>query len=61
MSTIDLLYVMATLAALGFIVHGVTDMFSREARIGRKRRKNYGRISHKTGRPVVLNVRTRKV
>ena len=61
MNPIDLLFWMAALVALGFILHGLTDCFSREARLGRKRRRNHGRISTKTRRPtVMLSVRTKK-
>jgi len=61
MTTLDLLYCAAGLAALGFIVHGLTDWFSREARVIRKRRRNHGRITTKARRPtVMLSVRTKK-
>jgi len=61
MNPIDLLYWMAALLAVGFILHGITDWFSRAARLGRKRRRNHGRVYTKSRRPtVMLSVRTKK-
>jgi hypothetical protein len=61
MNSIDLLYSLAGIVALGLIFHGVTDWFSQSARLGRKRRRNHGRISNKSRRPtVMLSVRMKK-
>jgi len=61
MTPIDLLYCAIGIVALGFILHGLTDWFSREARVNRKRRRNHGRISSKSRRAgVMLSVRTKK-
>ena len=61
MNSTDLLYCVAGLAAAGFIFHGLTDWFSHEARVGRKRRRNHGRVYSKARRPtVMLSVRTKK-
>ena len=40
MNPIDLLYCVGGVIAHGFIFHGVTDWFSQDARITRKRRRN---------------------
>lgn len=62
MTSIDLPFYAAGVVALGLILHGFTDWFSREARYNRKRRRNHGRISTKSRRPgVMLSVRTKKV
>jgi hypothetical protein len=61
MTPIDLIYFGAGALALGFIFHGATDWFSRDARFLRKRRRNHGRIASKTRRPtILLSVRTKK-
>jgi len=61
MNPIDLLFWTAAVVALGFILHGLTDLFSRDARIARKRRRNHGRICTKARRPtVMLSVRTKR-
>jgi len=57
----DVLIWMAGLAAFALILHGLTDCFSREARLGRKRRRNHGRVFTKARRPtVMLSVRAKK-
>jgi hypothetical protein len=62
MNSTDLLYFTAGLIAVVFIFHGLTDWFSYEARVGRKRRRNHGRVCNKSRRPtVMLSVRTKKV
>jgi len=62
MTPIDLLYYAVGIVALGFILHGLTDLFSREARINRKRRRNHGRICSRSRHPsVMLSVRTKRV
>jgi hypothetical protein len=61
MNSIDVLYWIAGVAAFAMILHGLTDCFSRDARLGRKRRRNHGRVFTKARRPtVMLSVRTRK-
>ena len=62
MHSIDLPFYAAGVVALGLILHGFTDWFSREARFNRKRRRNHGRISSKARRPsVMLSVRTKRM
>jgi len=57
----DLVYWIAGLVGLAFLIHGLTDWFSRDARVGRKRRRNHGQISYKSKHPMILlNVRTKK-
>jgi len=61
MNSIDLLFFIAAAVAVGFIFHGLTDWFSYESRVGRKRRRNHGRVYTKARRPtVMLSVRTKK-
>jgi hypothetical protein len=61
MTPTDLLFYAAGVAALGCIVHGLTDWFSNDARIVRKRRRNYMRVSSRARRPtVMLSARTKK-
>ena len=50
MNSIDLLYCIGAVVALGFIFHGLTDWFSQDARITRKRRRNHGRVCSKARR-----------
>ena len=61
MTTVDLLCCAAGLAAFGFIFHGLTDWFSLDARVARKRRRNHRRVFCKSRRPtVMLSVRTKR-